>query len=225
MDNIKSDDKEFIANTYGRFDLELVKGEGSLVYDENGKEYIDLGTGIAVNAFGVGDKEWKKAVTEQLDNIQHTSNLYYSIPQVKLAKMLCERTGMKKVFFGNSGAEANECAIKVARKYSSDRYGDGRNVIVTLVNSFHGRTITTLSATGQDVFHKSFGPFTDGFVYCPANDFEAMKKICSENNVCGIMMELVQGEGGVIALDKDFVKSVEALCREKDYCRSADGIC
>lgn len=224
MDNIKSDDKEFIANTYGRFDLELVKGEGSLVYDENGKEYIDLGTGIAVNAFGVGDKEWKKAVTEQLDNIQHTSNLYYSIPQVKLAKMLCERTGMKKVFFGNSGAEANECAIKVARKYSSDRYGDGRNVIVTLVNSFHGRTITTLSATGQDVFHKSFGPFTDGFVYCPANDFEAMKKICSENNVCGIMMELVQGEGGVIALDKDFVKSVEALCREKDYCLIIDEV-
>lgn len=224
MDNIKSDDKEFIANTYGRFDLELVKGEGSLVYDENGKEYIDLGTGIAVNAFGVGDKEWKKAVTEQLDNIQHTSNLYYSIPQVKLAKMLCERTGMKKVFFGNSGAEANECAIKVARKYSSDRYGDGRNVIVTLVNSFHGRTVTTLSATGQDVFHKSFGPFTDGFVYCPANDFEAMKKICSENNVCGIMMELVQGEGGVIALDKDFVLGVEQLCKENDYCLVIDEV-
>ncbi len=224
MENIKTQDREFVANTYGRFDLEIVKGEGSLVYDENGKEYIDLGTGIAVNAFGVKDEEWKKAVIEQLDCIQHTSNLYYSVPQVKLAKMLCEKTGMKKVFFGNSGAEANECAIKVARKYSSDKYGDGRNVIVTLVNSFHGRTITTLSATGQDVFHKSFGPFTGGFVYCPANDFEAMKQICEANNVCGIMMELVQGEGGVIALDKDFVKNVEALCREKDYCLIIDEV-
>ncbi|MCQ2496072.1 MAG: aminotransferase class III-fold pyridoxal phosphate-dependent enzyme [Lachnospiraceae bacterium] len=224
MDNLKALDKEFIANTYGRFDLALVKGKGSLVYDENGKEYIDLSTGIAVNAFGIADDEWKQAVIDQLDCIQHTSNLYYSIPQVKLAKLLCERTGMKKVFFANSGAEANECAIKVARKYSSDKYGDDRNVIVTLVNSFHGRTITTLAATGQDVFHKSFGPFTGGFVYCPANDFETMKKLCEENNVCGIMMELVQGEGGVIALDKEFVKNVEALCKEKDYCMIIDEV-
>ena len=159
--DIKNNDKEFIANTYARFDLELVKGKGSLLYDENDKEYIDLGTGIAVNIFGAGDEEWKQAVIDQLNMIPHTSNLYYSVPQVKLAKLLCEQTGMKKVFFGNSGAEANECAIKAARKYSSDKYGDDRNVIVTLVNSFHGRTITTLSATGQDVFHKSFGPFTE----------------------------------------------------------------
>ena len=214
---IKQNDKEFIANTYGRFDLELVKGKGSLLYDENDKEYIDLGTGIAVNIFGAGDEEWKQAVIDQLNLIPHTSNLYYSVPQVKLAKLLCEKTGMKKVFFGNSGAEANECAIKAARKYSSDKYGDDRNVIVTLVNSFHGRTITTLSATGQDVFHKSFGPFTGGFVYATANDFDSVKNLCENNKVCAIMMELVQGEGGVIALDPNFVKKVADYCKENDY--------
>ena len=214
---IKQNDKEFIANTYGRFDLELVKGKGSLLYDENDKEYIDLGTGIAVNVFGAGDEEWKQAVIDQLNLIPHTSNLYYSVPQVKLAKLLCEKTGMKKVFFGNSGAEANECAIKVARKYSSDKYGTDRNVIVTLVNSFHGRTITTLSATGQDVFHKDFGPFTGGFVYATANDFDSVKSLCETNKVCAIMMELVQGEGGVIALDPDFVKKVSDYCKENDY--------
>lgn len=215
--NIKNCDKEFIANTYARFDLELVKGKGSLLYDENDKEYIDLGTGIAVNIFGAGDEEWKQAVIDQLNMIPHTSNLYYSVPQVKLAKLLCEQTGMKKVFFGNSGAEANECAIKAARKYSSDKYGDDRNVIVTLVNSFHGRTITTLSATGQDVFHKSFGPFTEGFVYATANDFDSVKKLCANNKVCAIMMELVQGEGGVIALEPGFVKQVADYCKENDY--------
>ena len=214
---IKQNDKEFVANTYGRFDLELVKGKGSLLYDENDKEYIDLGTGIAVNIFGAGDEEWKQAVIDQLNLIPHTSNLYYSVPQVKLAKLLCEKTGMKKVFFGNSGAEANECAIKAARKYSSDKYGDDRNVIVTLVNSFHGRTITTLSATGQDVFHKSFGPFTGGFVYATANDFDSVKNLCENNKVCAIMMELVQGEGGVIALDPNFVKKVADYCKENDY--------
>jgi acetylornithine/N-succinyldiaminopimelate aminotransferase len=215
--DIKNNDKEFIANTYARFDLELVKGKGSLLYDENDKEYIDLGTGIAVNIFGAGDEEWKQAVIDQLNMIPHTSNLYYSVPQVKLAKLLCEQTGMKKVFFGNSGAEANECAIKAARKYSSDKYGDDRNVIVTLVNSFHGRTITTLSATGQDVFHKSFGPFTEGFVYATANDFDSVKKLCANNKVCAIMMELVQGEGGVIALEPGFVKQVADYCKENDY--------
>ena len=215
--NIKNNDKEFVANTYGRFDLELVKGKGSLLYDENDKEYIDLGTGIAVNVFGAGDEEWKQAVIDQLNLIPHTSNLYYSVPQVKLAKLLCEKTGMKKVFFGNSGAEANECAIKVARKYSSDKYGADRNVIVTLVNSFHGRTITTLSATGQDVFHKDFGPFTGGFVYATANDFDSVKKLCESNKVCAIMMELVQGEGGVIALEPEFVKNVADYCKENDY--------
>lgn len=223
-ENVKADDKTYIANTYGRFDLELVKGQGSLLYDETGKEYIDLGTGIAVNAFGNCDETWKQAVIDQLNSISHTSNLYYSIPQVKLAKLMCEKTGMKKVFFGNSGAEANECAIKVARKYSSDKYGDDRNIIITLVNSFHGRTITTLSATGQDVFHKSFGPFTPGFVYAHANDFEEVKALCKTNKVCGIMMELCQGEGGVFVLDKQFVKNVETLCKENDYCLIIDEV-
>jgi len=226
MDNTKINDKEYIANTYGRFDLELVKGKGSLLYDENDKEYIDLGTGIAVNIFGAGDEEWKQAVIDQLNLIPHTSNLYYSVPQVKLAKLLCEKTGMKKVFFGNSGAEANECMIKVIRKYASDKYGDERNIIITLINSFHGRTVTTLSATGQDVFHKSFGPFTGGFLYTPANDFAALKALCEENKgkVAGIMMELVQGEGGVIALTPDFVKSVEAYCKENDILLGIDEV-
>ena len=226
MDNTKINDKEYIANTYGRFDLELVKGKGSLLYDENDKEYIDLGTGIAVNIFGAGDEEWKQAVIDQLNLIPHTSNLYYSVPQVKLAKLLCEKTGMKKVFFGNSGAEANECMIKVIRKYASDKYGDERNIIITLINSFHGRTVTTLSATGQDVFHKSFGPFTDGFLYTPANDFAALKALCEQNKgkVAGIMMELVQGEGGVIALTPDFVKNVEAYCKENDILLGIDEV-
>lgn len=217
MEDVKLLDKEYIANTYGRFDLEIVKGEGSKLYDEKGKEYIDLGTGIAVNSFGACDPVWKQAVIDQLNKINHTSNLYYSIPQAKLAQKLCERTGMKKVFFANSGAEANECAIKAARKYSSDKYGNDRNVIVTLVNSFHGRTVTTLSATGQDVFHKDFGPFTGGFVYAQANNFEEVEKLTKENKVCAIMMELVQGEGGVIALNRDFVTNVAKLCKDNDY--------
>ena len=226
MENIKTNDKDYIANTYGRFDLELVKGKGSLLYDENGKEYIDLGTGIAVNIFGAGDEEWKQAVKDQLDLIPHTSNLYYSVPQVKLAKLLCESTGMKKVFFGNSGAEANECMIKAIRKYASDKYGDERNIIVTLINSFHGRTVTTLSATGQDVFHKSFGPFTEGFVYTPANDFDALKALCEhyKDKVAGIMMELVQGEGGVIALDPSFVKNVDEYAKENDILLGIDEV-
>lgn len=226
MDNTKINDKEYIANTYGRFDLELVKGKGSLLYDENDKEYIDLGTGIAVNIFGAGDEEWKQAVIDQLNLIPHTSNLYYSVPQTKLAKLLCEKTGMKKVFFGNSGAEANECMIKVIRKYASDKYGDERNMIITLINSFHGRTVTTLSATGQDVFHKSFGPFTGGFLYTPANDFEALKKLCEDNKgkVAGIMMELVQGEGGVIALDPSFVEQVDKYAKANDILLGIDEV-
>ena len=226
MNEIKNNDKDYIANTYGRFDLELVKGKGSLLYDENGKEYIDLGTGIAVNVFGAGDDEWKQAVIDQLNLIPHTSNLYYSVPQTKLAKLLCEKTGMKKVFFGNSGAEANECMIKVIRKYASDKYGDERNLIVTLVNSFHGRTITTLSATGQDVFHKSFGPFTEGFLYTPANDFEALRALCDKNKgkIAGIMMELVQGEGGVIALTPSFVKQVAEYAKTYDILLGIDEV-
>lgn len=214
--NFKEKDKQYIANTYGRFDLHLVSGKGSLVYDDQGREYIDMATGIAVNTFGVSDEAWKQAVTDQLDKIQHTSNLYYSTPCIRLAELLCSRTGAKKVFFGNSGAEANECAIKVARKWAQDTFGTGDYTVVTLKNSFHGRTITTLAATGQDVFHKDFNPFPGGFAYATANDLESVEKCFSENKVCAVLMELVQGEGGVMSLDESFVKGVESLCRKKN---------
>ena len=217
MSNIQIQDKTYIANTYARFPVTIVRGQGATDFDENGKKYIDLGSGIAVNSFGVNDSVWKEAVISQLNQVQHTSNLYYTLPQVKLAKLLCEKTGMCRVFFSNSGAESNECAIKVARKYGSDHYGEGiRPKIITLLNSFHGRTITTLSATGQDVFHHSFGPFTPGFTFVPANDYNAMEKAADGNDVCGIMLELVQGEGGVLTLEEDYVQKVAALCKEKD---------
>ena len=209
-------DKEYIANTYARFPLQLIKGKGSLVYDETGKEYIDLGTGIAVNGFGVGDEVWKKAVVDQLDKIQHTSNLYYSEPCAKLAQLLCQKTGMKKVFFSNSGAEANETAIKLGRKHGEIKKGKDYYTIITLKNSFHGRTITTLSATGQEVFHEHFTPMTDGFVFADPNDIDSVKTLVSKNKCCAIMMELVQGEGGVTALDKEFVLAVEELCKKED---------
>lgn len=214
--NIKEIDKQYVANTYARFPLQLVKGKGSLVYDENGKEYIDLGTGIAVNTFGIGDTEWKNAVIEQLDKVQHTSNLYYSEPCALLAKTLCERTGMDKVFFSNSGAEANECAIKAARRYGELTKGKDCYTIITLKQSFHGRTITTLSATGQEVFHKDFTPMTEGFVHATPNDAEDLKALVEKYDCCAVMMELVQGEGGVTALDKEYVQAVEKLVREKD---------
>ncbi len=214
--NIIDIDKEYIAGTYARFPLQIVEGKGSLVYDEKGKEYIDLGTGIAVNAFGVGDEAWKRAVVLQLDKIQHTSNLYYSQPCALLAKELCTRTGLSKVFFSNSGAEANECAIKAARKYGEVTKGKEYYTVVTLKNSFHGRTITTLSATGQEVFHRHFTPMTEGFVYAEANHIDDLKRLLTENKCCGVMMELVQGEGGVTALDKDYVKEVETLCKQED---------
>jgi len=215
--SITSNDKQFVANTYARFPLELVSGKGAILKDSNGKEYIDLGSGIAVNIFGVADDEWQKAVTHQLSVLPHTSNLYYSEPCSTLAELLCERTGMKKVFFSNSGAEANECAIKVARKYAFDKYGDeSHSTIITLKNSFHGRTIATLKATGQDVFHTDFGPFPDGFVYAEANNFDDVKKFADTDKCIAVMMELVQGEGGVCKLDENFVKSVAELVKEKD---------
>lgn len=214
--SFKNIDKEYVANTYGRFDLEIVSGKGSLVYDINGKEYIDLSTGIAVNTFGVADDEWINAVTNQLGKVQHTSNLYYSEPCAVLAKMLCEGTGAKKVFFSNSGAEANECAIKTARLWASENKGKEYFNIITLKNSFHGRTITTLSATGQDVFHKDFNPLTEGFLYAEANNIQSVKELVANNKCCAIMMELVQGEGGVMALDKDFVDDVCALAKENN---------
>ena len=216
MMNIQNIDREYIAGTYVRFPLTIVSGKGSLVYDENGKEYIDLGTGIAVNTFGVADEEWAKAVTEQLYKCQHTSNLYYSEPCALLAKTLCERTGMKKVFFSNSGAEANEAAIKVARKYAAEKKGKDTYTIITLQNSFHGRTITTLAATGQDVFHTDFTPLTEGFVYAEANNIESVKKLVAENKVAAIMFELVQGEGGVCPLEKDFMDGLVSIAKEQD---------
>lgn len=221
--NTKELDNEYVAHTYGRFDVALEKGKGSTLYDENGKEYIDFGSGIGVTAFGIADDEWKKAVMNQLDNLQHVSNLYYTSPCAKLAKLLCDKTGMKKVFFSNSGAEANEGAIKFARKYSHGKYGDGRSTIITLLNSFHGRTITTLAATGQDVFHTDFGPFTVGFKYCPANDIEALNEMATDD-VCAVMFECIQGEGGVNNLDYDFVKAIEKLAKEKDILMVVDEV-
>lgn len=215
--SITENDKKYVANTYARFPVELVSGKGAILKDSSGKEYIDLGSGIAVNIFGVADDEWQKAVTHQLSVLPHTSNLYYSEPCSTLAELLCERTGMKKVFFSNSGAEANECAIKVARKYAFDKYGDeSHSTIITLKNSFHGRTIATLKATGQDVFHTDFGPFPEGFVYAEANNFDDVKKFADTDKCIAVMMELVQGEGGVCKLDETFVKSVAELVKEKD---------
>ncbi len=224
MNNIKEKDQKYVANTYARFPLALVRGEGSLVYDDDGKEYIDLGTGIAVNTFGFSDKEWMAAVTEQLGKLQHTSNLYYSEPCARLAEMLCERTGMKKVFFSNSGAEANECAIKAARKYGADKKGEGYHTIITLKNSFHGRTLTTLAATGQDTFHKDFTPLTEGFVYADANDIDAIKTLAKENKCCAVMFEVVQGEGGVNPLDKDYLKALSKFAKKEDILLIADEV-
>ena len=222
--DIKAIDNQFVANTYARFNLHLVGGKGSLVWDETGKEYVDLATGIAVNSFGVADEQWKQAVIAQLDEIQHTSNLYYNSPSAMLAKTLCERTGMKKVFFSNSGAEANETAIKAGRKYGQLKKGQDYYTIITLKNSFHGRTITTLSATGQDVFHQHFTPMTDGFVYATAGDIEDVKRLVKEYKCCAVMMELVQGEGGVTALDKTYVQAVEKLAREEDMLLIVDEV-
>lgn len=216
MSYITENDNLYVANTYARFPIEIVSGKGSTVVGSDGREYTDLGSGIGVTAFGIADSEWKKAVGGQLDKIQHTSNLYYTEPCSALAKMMCERTGMKKVFFSNSGAEANECAIKTARKYSESKKGKDYYTIITLKNSFHGRTITTLAATGQDKFHKDFTPLTEGFVYCTANDCEELKKLVSEIKPAGIMLEIVQGEGGVIALDKEFTLCAQKLSEKND---------
>lgn len=215
--NITQNDKQYVANTYARFPVELVSGKGSILKDSDGKEYIDLGAGIAVNIFGAADEQWQAAVTEQLGAIQHTSNLYYTEPCSSLANLLCQKTGMEKVFFSNSGAEANECAIKAARKYAFDKYGDeSHSNIITLKNSFHGRTIATLKATGQDSFHTHFGPFPDGFVYAEANNLENLKQVAEENQCIAVMMEMVQGEGGVCPLTEEFVSGVAQLAKEKE---------
>ena len=222
--SFKEIDKNYVANTYSRFPIEIVNGKGALLYDSNGKEYIDLGTGIAVNTFGVCDDEWNKAIISQLNKVSHTSNLFYSEPCANLAKILCDRTGLKKVFFGNSGAEANECAIKVARKYAAEKKGSDYNTIVTLKNSFHGRTITTLAATGQEVFHKDFLPLTDGFCYVEANNICELESSVKNNKVAAIMFEFVQGEGGVLPLEKDFVNAIFTLAKEYDILTIADEV-
>lgn len=219
--NTKQLDSTYIAGTYGRFDVALQQASGAVYQDEEGNSYIDFGTGIGVTLFGACDPLWTAAVTNQLNTMGHTSNLYYTAPQAQLAQMLCERTGMKKVFFGNSGAEANECALKVARKYGEVT---GRNVIVTLQNSFHGRTIATLAATGQDKFHQHFGPFPDGFAYIPANDPDALTQALTSGQVCGILMEMVQGEGGVIPLDPSYVQLASKLCAEQDILLMVDEV-
>ena len=224
--NTKELDSKYIANTYARFPIVLESGKGSLVWDSEGREYIDMGSGIAVNAFGLADGQWMAAVTEQLGRLQHSSNLYYTVPDALLAEQLCERTGMKKVFFGNSGAEANECAIKCARKYAADKYGaDKRYKIVTLVNSFHGRTVTTLAATGQNEYHQDFQPLTPGFLYAPANDCEALKALVEgDDAIAAIMFELVQGEGGVLPLTQEFVQCIADICRAKDILMVCDEV-
>ncbi len=214
--DIFSLDKEYVAGTYGRFPVALVSGKGSVLTDVDGKNYIDLGSGIGVTAFGNGDEQWLQAVIGQLNTLQHTSNLYYTAPCAQLAALLCQKTGMKKVFFSNSGAEANECAIKYARKYSQEKKGEEYSVIITLENSFHGRTLTTLAATGQENFHKLFQPLTPNFVHVKAGDTQSLKKLVKELKVAGILLECVQGEGGVVPLSEDFVKAAAQLCQEND---------
>lgn len=212
-----------VMHTYGRFGVVLDKGEQRSCIDENGKSYIDFGSGIGTNSLGFCDKEWADAVCSQVRSIQHTSNYYYTKVQADFAEKICSVTGYSKVFFGNSGAEANECAIKLARKYSFDKYGEGRHNIITLVNSFHGRTLCTLSATGQDSFHNYFFPFVEGFVNTKANDIDDLKSKL-DDDVCAVMLEFVQGEGGVIALDKEYVQQVADICREKDILLIADEV-
>jgi len=217
VSNIKNLEHEYIAPTYARFDVAFVRGEGATLWDDEGKAYIDMGSGIAVSVLGYGNKAWAQAVCGQANKLAHVSNLYYTQPQGELAKILCERTGMKKVFFANSGAEANECAIKAARKYAADKHGENvKPVIITLNDSFHGRTLATLAATGQDYFHHYFGPFPEGFVHVPPNDTEALKKALDENPACAVMLEVVQGEGGVEPLDAAYVKAARALTEERD---------
>jgi acetylornithine/N-succinyldiaminopimelate aminotransferase len=216
---------EYIANSYSRFDVTFVRGEGAYLYDDAGEKYIDMGSGIAVNVLGYGNAAWEKAVCEQAHALAHVSNLYYTTPQAELAKLLCEKSGMKRVFFGNSGAEANECAIKAARKYSADRHGENvRPVIVTLNNSFHGRTLATLAATGQDVFHHDFGPFPEGFAYAEPGDTEGLKTLLDTLPVCAVMLETVQGEGGVEPLTREYLQAVRDMTAERDMLMIVDEV-
>ncbi len=211
-------------NTYARFPVEIVRGKGSIAVDVNGKEYIDMGTGIGVTAFGYADDAWVAAVTDQLSKVQHTSNLYYTEPCAKLAKMLCERTGMKKVFFANSGAEANECAIKAARKYAAEKHGADCYTIVTLTGSFHGRTLTTLAATGQEHYHELFQPLTPGFCHVDAGNLYELYALASHTKIAAIMVECVQGEGGVLPVDKEYLQTVAAFAKQRDILLIVDEV-
>ncbi len=223
FEDIKNDEQQYMMHAYGRFQTALVSGKGATAKDVDGKEYIDFTSGIGVNCFGYCDDGWTKAVCEQAKTLQHISNLYYSPLQTEVSKKLCELSGMDKVFLCNSGAEANEGAIKIARKYSFDKYGSGRQKIITLVNSFHGRTVTTLAATGQDVFHNFFFPFTEGFDYAEANNIDDLKAKLTED-VCAVFVELIQGEGGVMPLDKEYVKAAYELCKAHDILFMVDEV-
>ncbi|MBR2288547.1 MAG: aspartate aminotransferase family protein [Clostridia bacterium] len=221
---IRETDARYVADTYARFPVTLVRGSGSLVWDETGREYIDLGSGIAVTSFGIADPVWTQAVTAQLGQLQHTSNLYYTSPCAVLAQKLCEKTGMKKVFFGNSGAEANECAIKVARKYAQEKKGSAYGTIVTLHNSFHGRTLTTLAATGQEHYHELFQPLTPGFVHVHAGDVAEIEAVLDKEKVAGILLEVIQGEGGVCVVDDAYLQAVQALAQAHDVLLMIDEV-
>lgn len=220
---IRETDKKKIVSTYSRYDMAADRGKGACCYDTDGKKYIDFTAGIGVNSLGFCDDSWIVAVTAQLKKLQHASNLFYTEPQLKVAEMLTERTGMSKVFFGNSGAEANEAAIKTARKYGTTRKGDNVNKIITLENSFHGRTMATITATGQDHYHKYFTPFVDGFRYCRANDAEQLKDLV-DDETCAVMMEMIQGEGGVLNLDAEFVRAAADICAQRNILFIADEV-
>ena len=224
MSEIIAKDKEYVAGTYARFPVEIVKGKGSEVFDADGKRYIDMGSGIGVTAFGISDDIWAKAVTDQLSAVQHMSNLYYTAPCAELAKLLCEKTGLKKVFFSNSGAEANECAIKVARKYAAEHKSSEYYVIVTLKNSFHGRTLTTLAATGQEHYHELFQPLTPGFVHVEAGNVSELEEVVKNHKVAGMLIECVQGEGGVLPLGGEYIKAAYDICKREDIVFMVDEV-
>ena len=217
-------DQAYVAHTYKRFPLEIVSGHGSLVRDAQGKEYIDLGSGIAVTSFGVADEAWISAVETQLHKVQHMSNLYYTAPCADLAEALCSRTGFSRVFFSNSGAESNECAIKVARKWAAERRGPACSTIVTLSGSFHGRTLTTLAATGQEHYHELFQPLTPGFAHITPGDLDALERLCADGTVAAVMVECIQGEGGVIPLDPAFASALQRFVRDRDILLLVDEV-
>lgn len=224
MTNTMNLDQTYIAETYKRFPVEIVSGKGSVVYDSDGKSYIDMGSGIGVTSFGIADSLWQQAIIEQIGKVQHMSNLYYTQPCAQLAELLCQNSGLKRVFFSNSGAEANECAIKIARKYSSDKYGPDRHTIITLQNSFHGRTLATLAATGQDHFHKLFQPLPTGFVSVPANDLSAIQRAASDCHPAAVIIECIQGEGGVHCLDASYIKALRDYTEANDILLIVDEV-